>query len=237
MDETMTLYFIQHSCYLVEGSNAFYLFDYFGEGDPHTILSKAPEKPLYILTTHSHHDHYSPAIFKEFGGRDLHYIFHSELRDKVPSDQLCKVHFLETGESYKDNHLWVKAFGSTDVGGSFYCKVEGLSLFHAGDLNNWHWNEEADDRYIRQYEAAWQAELTRLTAEVTQLDLLMFPTDLRLGKDYLKGLRELLDLISIRHLAPMHLNGQLNPSELEALARQHHFNLLLPQPLTARQLL
>ena len=34
MDETMTLYFIQHSCYLVEGSNAFYLFDYFGEGDP-----------------------------------------------------------------------------------------------------------------------------------------------------------------------------------------------------------
>ena len=57
MDETMTLYFIQHSCYLVEGSNSFYLFDSFGEGDPHTVLSKAPEKPLYILTTHSHHDH------------------------------------------------------------------------------------------------------------------------------------------------------------------------------------
>ena len=70
MDETMTLYFIQHSCYLVEGSNAFYLFDYFGEGDPHTILSKAPEKPLYILTTHSHHDHYSSAVFKKFGGQD-----------------------------------------------------------------------------------------------------------------------------------------------------------------------
>lgn len=230
----MILYYIEHSSYLVEGSKAFILFDYFGQGTPQKVLSKAPEKPLYILTTHSHYDHYSPVVFKAFEGREVHYLFHSELRDKVPSKQLSKVHFIETGASYDDSYLTVKAFGSTDIGGSFYCKVDGATLFHAGDLNNWHWNEEAEEPYIRQYEAAWQAELSRLTTEIKELDLLMFPTDLRLGKDYLKGLRELLNHISIHYLAPMHINGQLDPEELQALAQKEHFTLLLPQPLSPR---
>lgn len=224
------LHFIIHSCYLWEGEEAFLLFDYYGEGDPHRLLAHTPSKPLYILCTHSHHDHYTPHLFGMFGDREVTYIFHSEVRDKVPTDKLPEVHFIDTGEVYRDHYLTVKAFGSTDEGGSFYCEVEGLKLFHAGDLNNWHWNEDASDCYIRLYEEAWQHELSRLTKEVSHLDLLMFPTDLRLGKDYLKGLCQLLEEVEIDYLAPMHLNGKLDPARLQQLASLHHFTLLLPDP-------
>ncbi|MDO5017552.1 MAG: MBL fold metallo-hydrolase [Porphyromonas sp.] len=225
------LYFIAHSCYLWESPDAYLLFDYYGAGDPWQWLSHLDEKPLYILTTHSHHDHYSPVIFEaveRYGGA-VKYICHAELLNTL-QDQIgaYELHILETGQSYADGLLQVKAFGSTDLGGSFYCEVGGAKLFHAGDLNNWHWNEEANDYYIRQYEADWHRELERLTAEVQEVDLLMFPTDLRLGKDYLKGLRELLQKMKVNYLAPMHLNGRLDPTQLEAFAGERQFRLLLP---------
>lgn len=56
------LHFIIHSCYLWEGEETFLCFDY-GEGDPHRLLAHTPSKPLYILCTHSHHDHYTPHLF------------------------------------------------------------------------------------------------------------------------------------------------------------------------------
>lgn len=54
----------------------------------------------------------------------------------------------------------------------------------------------------------WQHEPSRLTAGVALLDLLMFPTDLRLGKDYPQRLCQLLEEVEIDYLAPMHLNGK-----------------------------
>ena len=36
----------------------------------------------------------------------------------------------------------IKAFGSTDIGISFLVSVDGVDIFHAGDLNWWHWWDE-----------------------------------------------------------------------------------------------
>lgn len=234
---TSRLFFIHHSCYLWEGNDAFLLFDYAGEGDVGSLLKESPNKPLYILATHSHSDHFSPSVFEEFqqhyGG--CKYIFHSELKGIVGNK--ANTTFLNTGETYSDTFLKIKAFGSTDIGGSFFCEVQGLKMFHSGDLNNWHWNEEANDDYITQYENDWKRELRVLSKGIQYLDLLMFPTDLRLGRDYLKGLQELLAKITVKYLAPMHLNGVLDPKELEELAHKEHSVLLLPYPYISRQLL
>lgn len=232
--KTTHLYFIHHSCYLWEGEEMFLLFDYAGAGDPHSLIAHAPNKPLYLLNTHSHHDHYTPQIFKEFtehpaGG---HYLFHQELKSVVCEKE--EITFLATGASYTTHNLYVKAYGSTDIGGSFYCEAEGQRIFHSGDLNNWHWNEEADQYHIDLYEAAWHRVLKRLTSDIQELDLLMFPTDLRLGKDYLKGLEELLAQVRVKYLAPMHINGKLQSSALQALAKAHHIELLIPTPNVAR---
>lgn len=227
------LYFIHHSSYLWVGTDAMILWDYYGKGEVASLLAQYSEKRLYIMATHSHGDHYSPVLFspqfaQHRGG--VQYIFHRELEEVVAREEVV---FLETEEEWTDGVVRVKALGSTDCGGSFYVEVHGLQLFHAGDLNNWHWNEEADEEYVELYEAQWQRELRRLTTSIEALDLLMFPTDLRLGRDYLKGLRELLAVVTVKYLAPMHLNGTLAPEELEALCRAHGITLLLPQTSVA----
>ena len=48
--------------------------------------------------------------------------------------------------------LRIQAFGSTDVGISFLIHLQGKSIFHAGDLNNWHWSEESTEQEIRKAE-------------------------------------------------------------------------------------
>lgn len=212
------------------------LWDYYGAGEVASLLAEHPDKQLYIMATHSHGDHFSPILFDTpFGNHrgGVKYIFHEELKEVIMREEVI---YLSTEEDWADDKIKVKAFGSTDCGGSFYIEVEGLKLFHAGDLNNWHWNEEADKEYTELYEAHWERELRRLTASVVTLDLLMFPTDLRLGRDYLKGLRELLAYVKVDYLAPMHLNGVLDPKELKELCEQYSINLLLPQPTMARVL-
>ena len=55
----MKITYIHHSCFLAETESACLLFDYF-EGE----LPAIPEnKPLYILASHNHHDHFSEAVF------------------------------------------------------------------------------------------------------------------------------------------------------------------------------
>lgn len=231
-----SLIFIHHSSYLWVGDESMILWDYYGVGSVLPLIQEHPHKRLYIMVTHSHHDHFSDIVLtKEYQGHlgGVTYIFHEELRDSVEEEG---VHFVRTGGEWSDDRIKVKAYGSTDLGGSFYIEAEGLKLFHAGDLNNWHWNEEALEEYIQVYEEAWSRELSRLTHDIQALDLLMFATDLRLGHDYLKGLREVLSQVEIRWLAPMHLNGTLDPAELQALATEHDFTLLLPRAGEKRNL-
>ena len=55
----MTITYIHHSAFLVETDSACLLFDYF-DGD----LPPIPEeKPLYVLSSHIHGDHFSEKIF------------------------------------------------------------------------------------------------------------------------------------------------------------------------------
>lgn len=59
---------------------------------------------------------------------------------------------VEEGDCYADDVLRVHAFGSTDVGISFLVEAEGKKIFHAGDLNNWHWMDESSEVEWKGYE-------------------------------------------------------------------------------------
>ncbi len=82
--------------------------------------------------------------------------------------------------------------------------AEGKIIFHAGDLNNWHWNEESTKEEIDEAEGFYQKELDLVAGKVKHLDLAMFPVDPRLGKDYMKGAEQFLDAIQTNLFAPMH---------------------------------
>ena len=59
----MKITFLYHSSFLVELSRCTLLFDWYGGPVP----EHDPGKPLYVFASHSHPDHFSPAIFQLAG--------------------------------------------------------------------------------------------------------------------------------------------------------------------------
>ena len=98
----------------------------------------------------------------------------------------------------------IKAFGSTDVGISFLIETEGKTIFHAGDLNNWHWmNESPEDEWKRD-EKKFLDEIKVISNDYKNIDLVLFPIDPRLGSEYMRGGKQFIDLIKPTVFIPMH---------------------------------
>lgn len=66
--------------------------------------------------------------------------------------------------------------GSTDAGGSFLIHCHGITIFHAGDLNWWHWQATL-------MLPIWMPEIIeRRIGKLSggKVDIAMFPVDARL---------------------------------------------------------
>ncbi|MCD8030872.1 MAG: MBL fold metallo-hydrolase [Bacteroides sp.] len=207
----MKLHYIYHSGFALETDRFTVLIDYYkdtSETDPkhgwvHDRLLPDP-KPLYILSTHFHPDHFNREILSWHQEHpDIHYIFSRDiLKHRRASVQ--DAIWLRQGDTYQDDLLKIEAFGSTDVGISFLMETEGKRMFHAGDLNNWHWTDESTPEEIRKAEGDYLAELQLLHQAAPELYLAMFPVDPRMGTDYMRGARQFVEKIRTDIFVPMH---------------------------------
>lgn len=206
----MTITYIYNSCYLIEFEDFSLLFDYYKDvprkdGSAWVkdyLLQK--DEDLYILCSHSHHDHFNPDILS-WGEKksNIRYIFSKELLESGTTSPKNAL-YLAKGEVYRDHRIAIKAFGSTDVGGSFLLEYNNRQFFHAGDLNNWHWNEEVDAEEALSYENNYLCELELLAEQTDRLYMAMFPVDPRLGKDFMRGAEQFVSRIDTDLFLPMH---------------------------------
>ena len=206
----MKLTYIYNSCFAIEADNYTILIDFFKdtEGDFDTgyvnreLFTRSGR--LYVLSSHSHHDHFSKKVLKWREKRpDIIYILSKDIllcHKAKPSD----AHFIDKLETYEDDLLKVTAFGSTDIGDSFLIEVEGKRIFHAGDLNNWHWKDESTPEEVAQAETFFLSELAVITNHIQHLDVAMFPIDKRIGTDYMRGAEQFLSAIKVDLFSPMH---------------------------------
>lgn len=207
----MKLIYIYHSCFVIEGEWFTIVIDYFKDTDGehkglvHDYLLNRPGK-FYVLATHFHPDHFHPQVLEWKEERpDIIYIFSKDIlkhRRAQPGDAI----YLKKLETYQDDILTIKAYGSTDVGVSFMIQGEGRNIFHAGDLNNWHWNEESTPEEARGAEKSYLHELDIIAEDFKNIDLAMFPVDPRLGKDYMRGAEQFIDRIHTGIFVPMHFD-------------------------------
>ena len=202
----MHVTFLDHSGFLVELPGLTLLFDWW-KGD----LPPLPSGPLLVFASHRHPDHFDPRIFAlDDGQRDVRFLLGKGihltdrnrkkwgLSEKAAAD--CRV--LSGGESASPlPGVTVEALPSTDEGVAFLVTAEGRTVFHAGDLNWWHWEGE-DPGWNRNMEVNFKAYTQPL--QDRHLDLAMLPLDPRLGKDGFRGPRYFLDLARIRCRIPMH---------------------------------
>lgn len=207
----MKLTYIYHSGFVIDGDNFAIIIDYYKDSDNkngivhQNILNS--DKKLYVLCTHSHQDHFNPEILEwKKIKNNITYIFSKDILDNKMATEGNAI-YLDKLDTYKDNILSIQAFGSTDLGISFLIKTDNKTIFHAGDLNNWHWNEESTQEEINEAENYYNDELTLLSEHVQHLDLAMFPIDIRLGKDYIKGAEQFINAIDTDIFAPMHFGN------------------------------
>lgn len=206
----MTVTYIFHSCYVMEFDSFSLIVDFYRDAKREDgsywvgdyLLNKPT--PLYVLCTHSHPDHFNPDILSWKKRKDnITFIFSKEILQSgkaAVNDAL----YLDKFAAYSDDNFRVRDFGSTDAGGSFLIEVGEKRIFHAGDLNNWHWVEEVSKEDALVYENNFLCELELLAENVDHLHLAMFPVDPRLGKKYMRGAEQFVRRIQTDVFLPMH---------------------------------
>lgn len=204
----MRITFLDHSGFLAELERVSLLFDWW-KGD----LPPLPaNKPLYVFVSHRHQDHLDTRIFSlDGGGREVRFILGSDIRPRdldrwgVPPETVARCQFPKGGQSRSLPRAEVEALPSTDEGAAFLVTAEGRTLFHAGDLNWWHW--EGEDK-------AWNHNMAANFKRYTEplrgrtIDLAMLPLDPRLGEAGFWGPKYFLELADIRKFLPMHQWGE-----------------------------
>lgn len=226
----MELVYLEHSGFLLRGETCSVIIDFYHDAvmpDGQECVAReivAAKGKIYVLASHAHADHFNPRVLEWFKTNTaIQYIFSADIH---LSDVSVPVHFLKKGECWSDGCLTVTAFGSTDVGVSFLLEVEGKKLFHAGDLNNWHWRDESTPAEVRAASLAFARELEDVIPFAGKIDVAMFPVDPRLGTDYDLGARQFVDAIRPRVFVPMHcweMYREANAFGTYAESRGTHF--------------
>ena len=202
--------FLEHSGFLVETASAALLFDWW-KGELPDI---APGVPLYVFASHVHPDHFHPHIFSLDGGsRDVRFILGHDIklsprnleRWKLSPSTAEKCRNLRSGEVLELPGARVEALPSTDEGEAFLVTADGQAIFHAGDLNWWHWEGE-DKAWNRNMEVNFKKYLEPLRGR--RIDLAMLPLDPRLGEAGFWGPAYFLETADIRRFLPMHQWGR-----------------------------
>lgn len=201
----MNITYIHHSSFLVETDSACLLFDYF-KG---TLPQIPVEKPLYVLASHIHEDHFSKKIFALANSHpNVTFLLSRDIPgDNVPEAQKPNTHFLNPHEVWKDGILFAETFRSTDEGVAFWCSLDGKQIYHAGDLNHWYWEGE-DEQWNRDMTAAYREEVARMSGKTA--DIAFLPVDPRLEDWFYLGARDFMNAADARHIFPMHFWGDFS---------------------------
>jgi L-ascorbate metabolism protein UlaG (beta-lactamase superfamily) len=217
----MKVVYIHHSGFYVELERVQMVFDYVGGPLPEIKR----DKELLIFASHRHGDHFDPMIF-ELASRHpraryfLAYDIRAkkiptELADKVTSVRSHAVIEYKTKDISADaddlskraeetaETVTIRSYKSTDEGVAFMVQAEGYTIYHAGDLNDWHWEGETS-MYNNNMKANYLRELKRMHTDGLHPDIAMVPVDGRLEDSFYIGLKEYMDEVGAAHIFPMH---------------------------------
>lgn len=194
--------YIHHSGFLVETDRFYYLFDY----EKGLLPEMDTAKPIFVLSSHGHSDHYNPEIFSllsERGMCDIRAVLSDDIENTPDTVYLLQV----SPEKDYDlaPELKLSTFCSTDLGVAFLIEDRNEIIYHAGDLNDWVWDEESD-AYNKQMTVDYRKQIDLLAEKLNNrtVDTAFIVLDPRQESDYDRGICYFLDNISAKQVYPMH---------------------------------
>ena len=212
----MKVIYIQHSCFLAETESCYYLFDY----EKGRLPEMDVKKPIFVFASHSHSDHYNPEIFSLLADNGMQQI-RAVLSDDIKVPENIDVLQVSAGQEYSlEFGQKLTTFKSTDLGVAFLIEDQKSLIYHAGDLNDWVWEEESDS-YNKQMTIDYRNQIKLLAEKLgnREIDVAFVVLDPRQEKDYDRGLCYFLENISAKQVYPMHYWE--NPDIIDIFIREH----------------
>ena len=207
-DRKLTVTYYHHSGFSVAMDDVLLVFDYWTgehgelpEDKRITVDFLKQFRQVYVFISHEHPDHLDPVVFTWRNEAPVTYIVAADMpvgtrgKRMAPGDSLTL-----------SPEVSVKAFDSTDLGVSFLVDIQGVHVFHAGDLNFWHWREESTVKEIEEADDAFRQAVEPIARE--KIDLAFFPVDARQGLMYDAGANYFIMCVKPRLLIPMHFWGR-----------------------------
>lgn len=203
----MKVTYIYHSGFAVELQSHVLIFDYY-KG---TLPKWDGEKSILFFASHKHHDHFDFKIFDYISqNKKLHYFFSSDMkfsdkyleRNGVPVSAKEQITYIGKNQTQKWEDIQIETLRSTDEGVAFIVTVEGKCIYHAGDLNWWHWEGE-DAAWNDQMEKDYKKEIAKIKGR--HFDAAFVPLDSRLEKAFGWGMNEFLKATDADRIFPMHM--------------------------------
>ena len=201
------VWYLYHSGFAVQTAEHFLIFDYWkqspkGKGLESGVidLTALKDQDVIVFVSHKHGDHYNRDILN--WGKTM-----PKLR-LVLSDDIRNVHsalIVGPGQSIIQPDFRVDALASNDEGVAFFVEIDGLCIFHAGDLNWWHWEGEPDD-YNEGMASSFKEQIALLHDK--RIDLAFIPVDPRLEEQYAWGIDHLMRSVDVRWVVPMHFGNE-----------------------------
>lgn len=210
----MKVWYCNHSGVAVKTQRHLLLFDLFGETlepedgqgldqgyfDP----KESKQENTIVFVSHEHEDHFDPKIFslKERIPK-IRYVLPEEL-DEIFSPAV----FVHPHMQVNLPDCRITTLDSTDIGVAYLVETDGQLIYHAGDLNRWHWEGE-EEAFNKDQELRYRREMEYLAEQVGggEIDLAFVPLDPRQEENCILGLQELLCHVRVKQVVPIHLWG------------------------------
>ena len=212
----MKVTYIHHSGFLVETDRFYYLFDYEKGSLPKMDVAKT----IFVLSSHGHSDHHNPEIFTLLAQKGMKHI-RAVLSDDIEVPSGVDALIVSPGQKYElGAEQNIITFKSTDLGVAFLIEDDNTLFYHAGDLNDWVWDDESYS-YNEQMTIDYRNQI-RLLSEMLgdrKIDVAFVVLDPRQEKDYDRGICCFLENISAEKVYPMHYWG--NPDIIDTFLAEH----------------
>jgi len=232
------VHYLYHSGYAVQLDGRLLVFDYYLDKPDGKVRSLdtgviEPEEikgfETFVFSSHRHPDHFNPVIFswsdqvpriKYILSWDIPRRYHPGNIVMRPGDKAVP------GEGIR-----IRTLKSTDEGVAFLVEVNGMVIYHAGDLHWWHWEEESK---------AWNNDMAaRFKREMEQLkgagiDIAFLATDPRQESYWHLGAEYFIEHVGARVIFPMHFGDDFGIMEAIQQKKASHPGFGAIQPVTRR---
>lgn len=193
-----------HSGFSVEYGKLLLVFDYWrGENNELKNRGRITEEYLnrfdeiIVFISHEHVDHMDPVVYTWRENHKVTYLVSWDMpigtrgKRMSPGDEFI----------YREDVV-IRVYDSTDLGVSYLVALNGITIFHAGDLNFWHWREESSVKEIEEAEEDFRKAVEPITKE--KIDVCFFPVDPRQRTMFEAGANYFILSVKPRLMIPMH---------------------------------